>query len=175
MDTTPGLRDMLNTPRPVTKKATAGTKRPKEADTPAEHDESYDPRKREPQYAHAEKTCLWELVCCFIFSVFWSSSSYTYLGSPPKSLSSLCIPACSPNPHKRTSHGHPGPRPQHALTLPRPLRVQEPEETKTARRERDAACRGCAGCQWLCEANSRRCFWAEWDGKRGRVLEAEAG
>lgn len=24
--------------------------------------EPYDPRKREPQYAHAESTCLWELV-----------------------------------------------------------------------------------------------------------------
>jgi ribosome biogenesis protein MAK21 len=26
------------------------------------HSESYDPRKREPQYAHAESACLWELV-----------------------------------------------------------------------------------------------------------------
>jgi ribosome biogenesis protein MAK21 len=26
------------------------------------HSEAYDPRKREPQYAHAETTCLWELV-----------------------------------------------------------------------------------------------------------------
>lgn len=27
-----------------------------------EETESYDPRKREPQYAHADKSCLWELV-----------------------------------------------------------------------------------------------------------------
>lgn len=87
MDTTPGLRDMLNTPRPVTKKVTAGTKRPKEVDAPVEHDESYDPRKREPQYAHAEKTCLWELVLRFVFPVSFSRI-LIYLPRSPSSITS---------------------------------------------------------------------------------------
>ncbi len=42
----PGLRAMISEP-------------------PQESEESYDPRKREPQFAHASCLPLWELVCAF--------------------------------------------------------------------------------------------------------------
>ncbi|EPQ53171.1 CBF-domain-containing protein [Gloeophyllum trabeum ATCC 11539] len=46
--TIPGLRSMLNEP-------------PKASSSKAAGDEQYDPRKRDPQYAHASSTPLWEI------------------------------------------------------------------------------------------------------------------
>lgn len=65
----PGLRDSLGpvaSPVMLEKPKTKSEKTKKKADVGAEADaeeiKSYDPVKRDPQYAHAESSPLWELV-----------------------------------------------------------------------------------------------------------------
>ncbi|KAF8308582.1 CBF-domain-containing protein [Clavulina sp. PMI_390] len=56
METTPSLKELMHVPRRVNQSG-----KPK-AGEDIELSEAYDARKRDPQYAHAESTCLWELV-----------------------------------------------------------------------------------------------------------------
>jgi hypothetical protein len=49
-------------------------------DSNDEHDQTYDPRKRDPQFAHAEKTCLWDLV-----------NSLSNFSLPPSSFDSCVL------------------------------------------------------------------------------------
>ena len=51
-NTSPGLRALMD--------------RAPSRDTEAEAYEEYDPYKREPQYAHAQSSALWELVRCSV-------------------------------------------------------------------------------------------------------------
>ena len=61
METKAGLRDLIHTPHPVAQPTNTHSEKPSR-DTHLSPEESYDSRKRDPQYAHAETTCLWELV-----------------------------------------------------------------------------------------------------------------
>ncbi|KAF9510895.1 hypothetical protein BS47DRAFT_37033 [Hydnum rufescens UP504] len=61
LDSTPGLRDMIYVPEGAAKRSVVSASSSPSKQEP-HHSEAYDPRKREPQYAHAESTCLWELV-----------------------------------------------------------------------------------------------------------------
>ncbi|SCZ95526.1 BZ3501_MvSof-1269-A2-R1_Chr1-3g01760 [Microbotryum saponariae] len=64
MATTPGLRKMLTEPEDLPSKLEEAKKTPQSETAPALTLESiaYDGKKREPQFAHAENSCLWELV-----------------------------------------------------------------------------------------------------------------
>ncbi|KAG8730021.1 hypothetical protein FRC12_020558, partial [Ceratobasidium sp. 428] len=56
-DTTPGLRDLLNDTEVKRNQTTIA----EDIDDPPRGDGSYDPKKRDPQWANAHRTCLWEL------------------------------------------------------------------------------------------------------------------
>lgn len=60
MATVPGLRNMLSQPE----SAERNTRTIAAPDaTPSRHDETtYDGKKREPQFANAQNSCLWEIV-----------------------------------------------------------------------------------------------------------------
>lgn len=56
--TTPGLRDLLNDNEVKRNQITVL----EDKDDPPRGDGSYDPKKRDPQWANAHRSCLWELV-----------------------------------------------------------------------------------------------------------------
>ncbi|KAG8696348.1 hypothetical protein FRC09_008568 [Ceratobasidium sp. 395] len=57
-NTTPGLRDLLNDTEVKRNQTTIA----EDVDDPPRGDGSYDPKKRDPQWANAHRTCLWELL-----------------------------------------------------------------------------------------------------------------
>lgn len=61
VETTPALRDLIHGPHPAANSANSGS-RNVSGDISPSSEEKYNPRKRDPQYAHAESACLWELV-----------------------------------------------------------------------------------------------------------------
>ncbi|ORY90226.1 CBF/Mak21 family-domain-containing protein [Leucosporidium creatinivorum] len=66
MSTIPGLRNMLNEPENLVEKAAAAKAKAAEAATDGASSSklesvAYDGRKREPQFANAQNSCLWEL------------------------------------------------------------------------------------------------------------------
>lgn len=80
MATIKGLRVMLDEPEgqralPSTATATDPSARPDDATAP------YDGKKREPQFAHAQNSCLWELV-----SGHQSSSPLVHLTDPSHAI-----------------------------------------------------------------------------------------
>ncbi|KAF8706767.1 CBF protein, partial [Rhizoctonia solani] len=57
-NTTPGLRDLLKDNEVKRSQATIS----EDLEDPTRGDGSYDPKKRDPQWANAHRTCLWELL-----------------------------------------------------------------------------------------------------------------
>ncbi|KAG8743453.1 hypothetical protein FRC10_012033 [Ceratobasidium sp. 414] len=57
-NTTPGLRDLLKDNEAKRNQTTIA----EDVDDPPRGDGSYDPKKRDPQWANAHRTCLWELL-----------------------------------------------------------------------------------------------------------------
>ncbi|CAE6415012.1 unnamed protein product [Rhizoctonia solani] len=57
-NTTPGLRDLLKDNEVKRNQVTTS----EDLEDPTRGDESYDPKKRDPQWANAHRTCLWELL-----------------------------------------------------------------------------------------------------------------
>ncbi|SCV68633.1 BQ2448_754 [Microbotryum intermedium] len=62
MVTTPGLRKMLTEPEDLPRKLEEAKKTSQSETAPTLESIAYDGKKREPQFAHAENSCLWELV-----------------------------------------------------------------------------------------------------------------
>jgi len=61
MSTVPGLREMIAEPESE-KSKTAVQSESTDGDTKKEWPTAYDGKKREPEYANAQNSCLWELV-----------------------------------------------------------------------------------------------------------------
>jgi ribosome biogenesis protein MAK21 len=57
-NTTPGLRELLKDNEVKRNQVTIS----EDLEDPTRGDGSYDPKKRDPQWANAHRTCLWELV-----------------------------------------------------------------------------------------------------------------
>jgi ribosome biogenesis protein MAK21 len=68
MEATPELRELIHTPHPAATVANSHSEKASRKLSPSP-EEKYDPRKRDPQYAHAESTCLWELVRIYLRSL----------------------------------------------------------------------------------------------------------
>ena len=69
MEATPELRELIHAPHPAATAANSRSKKASRKLSPSPEEERYDPRKRDPQYAHAESTCLWELVRIYLRSL----------------------------------------------------------------------------------------------------------
>jgi ribosome biogenesis protein MAK21 len=63
-NTTPGLRDLFKDNEVKRSQTTV----PEDVNDPPKGDGSYDPKKRDPQWANAHRTCLWELVSTILRS-----------------------------------------------------------------------------------------------------------
>lgn len=92
--------------------------------------ETYDPRKRDPQFAHAASSPLWELVrvAFFFLCILYRSLPKIDPPSPP-------LPPRHRSPRTTASlltafNGKCRPLPEYALSFPRPVRVQEPQEAQ---------------------------------------------
>ena len=87
--------------------------------------EPYDARKRDPQYAHASSSPLWELVRTFLFSFNQPRPDHFSIDSATEPLPPCDITTCPTTLVLPTSHSQRGPLTKHALTLPRPIRIQK--------------------------------------------------
>ena len=88
----PGLRSMINDPPNLTSSTQEGS--------------SYDPRKREPQFAHASALPLWELVRATHLYIYITKKPYSsyQIDSSPLALPPSSISTRPATPHKRTTH-----------------------------------------------------------------------
>lgn len=76
MSTVPGLREMIAEPESE-KSKTAVQSEATEGESKKEWPTAYDGKKREPEYANAQNSCLWELVSfCRILSIARNHTDY---------------------------------------------------------------------------------------------------
>ena len=79
-------------------------------------DGPYDPRKRDPQFAHARSSALWEIVCCLVLHCLKNFN--IDLGASVEPLSSRHFATCATTAHFPAYHSEPRSNAKHSFTFP---------------------------------------------------------
>lgn len=144
--TVTGLRTLLTVPEKTKLATVAEASKAAGADADERATDRYDGRKREPRFAHAENSCLWELVRRPLTSSA-SVASLTWLTRLPHPCTDPAPHALPPDgrvvrvvaPRGRLALCRVGPRAVLARGVPRPVRVPRGQEDgDEPRREHDA-------------------------------------